>query len=48
MNSQVALSGPAWAWAIPMIAAFLAFTGVIATVLLQRGILQSKSGRLIH
>ena len=35
MNSQVALSGPVWAWAIPMIAASLAFIGVIVTVLLQ-------------
>lgn len=35
MNSQVALSGPVWAWAIPMIAALLAFIGVIVTVILQ-------------
>ena len=35
MNSQVALSGSAWTWAIPMIAALLAFIGVIVTVILQ-------------
>jgi hypothetical protein len=35
MNSQLALSGPAWAWAIPMIAALLAFIEAIVAVLLQ-------------